>query len=189
MKREYLYIILLIGCIGFVTWGIVGLINTKYIPEEAKETNNIEEVYENKQTVTTASNEKKVSPNANFALKKYYDECNHFNYEEVELPIELVNLTEQEIEDYYDDWEVEDFAENALVLAKEVNGYCNEHFVIKLDEQNVNVYRLGASGEFNEYKQTEISRDYLPEEDIVNLEEGISVYGEGKLSSVLEDYE
>lgn len=44
-------------------------------------------------------------------------------------------------------------------------------------------------GELNEYQKTDISRSYLPEEDIESLEKGISVYGEGKLSSVLEDYE
>lgn len=189
MRKEYFYIGVLMVCIVGVIWGIVGLINTKYNVEEAKTVTNVQNIYENQMAVTTASEEEKVSPNADFALKKYYDECSHFDYEEVELPKELVNLTEQEVEDYYDDWEVEEFASDKLVLCKEMNGYCNQHFLIKLDDDNVNVYRLGNLGELNQYKETDISREYLTEEDIANLEEGIPVYGEGKLSSALEDFE
>lgn len=189
MRKDYIYIIVLIACIIGVIYGIVGLINTKYNPEEAKIVNNVQNIYENEKFVTTSSQEKKVSPNADFALKKYYDECRHFDYEEVELPSELVNLTRQEVEDYYADWEVEEFSENNVVLCKEIDGYCNQHFIIRLDGDNVNVYRVGSLGELNEYKKTDISRDYLTAEDIQNLEKGIPVYGEGKLSSALEDFE
>ena len=100
-----------------------------------------------------------------------------------------MNLSTQEIEDYYEDWEIEEFTPDKLVLVKEINGYCNQHFLIKLDSENVNVYRFDSNGELKQYKHTEIARDYLPEEDIENLEEGISVFGEGRLSSVLEDFE
>lgn len=189
MKRDYVYVIALILCILGVIWGIMGLLNTAYQTQEAKTNDSIQELYENRTTVTTAVEEEKVSPNTDFALKKYYDECNHFDYEEVELPIELVNLTRQEVEDYYDDWEIAEFSKDKLVLGKEINGYCNQHFLIRLDDDVVKVYRFGTLGELEEYENTEIARDYLPEEDIENLEEGITVYGEGKLSSVLEDFE
>ena len=75
------------------------------------------------------------------------------------------------------------------MLCKEINGYCNEHFFIKLDNQNVNIYRLSTNGEFKKYKETDIVKEYLTEEDIEKLTQGITVYGEGKLSSVLEDFE
>lgn len=189
MRKDYVYIGVLIVCIIGVVWGIVGLLDTAYQKQEAKTISNVQEIYEKENTVTTAVEEEKVSPNASFGLKKYYDDCSHFEYEEAELPKELVNLTEQEVEDYYDDWEVEKFSSKELVLCKEINGFCNEHFLIKLDDDRVKVYRFGNSGELTEYKSTDIFKDYLPEEDIENLEDGITVYGEGKLSSVLEDFE
>lgn len=189
MRREYVYIIILITCIISIIYGITKFVNVSYHIQEAKQVENIENIYENTEVIRTAVQEKKVSPNSTFALKKSYDECSHFEYDEVELPKELVNLTRQEVEDYYSDWEVAEFTDDKLVLCKEINGYCNQHFLIKLDNENVNVYRLSTLGDFNEYKKTDISRDYLPEEDIKSLEEGISVFGEGKLSSVLEDFE
>lgn len=189
MRKEYIYISILVACIIGVAWGIVGLLNTTYNEQEARNVNKIENIYETKDIITTASEEEKISPNASFALKKYYDECNHFDYEEAEFPIELVNLTKQEVEDYYDDWEVEEFSDKKLVLCKEINGYCNQHFVIRLDGENVNIYRLGTLGELNLYKKTEIFKEYLAEKDIQELQKGITVYGEGKLSSILEDFE
>ena len=192
MRKEYIYIVILIACLAMVIYGIVGLlkINKTMDEEEMAKSKEIQNIYENtEKVVTTAVEQKKVSPNTSFALKKYYDECSHFEYEEAELPIELVNLTRQEIEEYYVDWEVEEFTDKKLVLCKEINGYCNQHFIIKLDGQTVNIYRLSTDGQFQKYKETDIVKEYLPEEDIEKLTEGITVYGEGKLSSTLEDFE
>lgn len=191
-KRDYLIISLLIIALFAVVLGINTLIKNAHIPSEitqiAKE-DDVKNIYDNEITVETDSKEEKISPNCKFALKKYYDECSHFDYEEAELPIELVNLNEDEVNNYYADWEVDEFSSDNLVLCKEINGYCNQHFLIKLDDQNVNVYRLGTLGELNQYEETDISRDYLPIDDIEKLEEGIMIFGEGKLSSALEDYE
>lgn len=192
MKKEYVYIVILASCLAMVVYGIIGLIkiNRNINEEEIAKFESIQEIYTNSEnTVSTISQEKKVLPTTRFALKKFYDECSHFEYEEAELPIELVNLTKQEIEDYYDDWEVENFSEKELVLCKEINGYCNEHFLIKLDDEKVVIYRLSTQGKYDKYKETDIVKEYLTDKDIEKLKEGITVYGEGKLSSVLEDFE
>lgn len=160
---------------------------------QKSEQNEIEEYgtqnYAKLQILEASSKEEKVSPNAQFATKEYYDECGHFNFEYKKLPEELVNLSRQEVEDYYDDYEIEEFASDNLVIAKEINGLCEEHFYVKLGAQNIEILRLNSDGSFSPYQETDISRTYLPEEDIAKLEEGIYVYGSGKINSVLEDYE
>ncbi len=140
-------------------------------------------------TISTASTEEKVSPNAEFALKKYYNECGHFKFEYAKLPEELVNLTKEEVEDFYDDWEVEEFSSNKIVLVKEISSLCDEHFIIKLGEKYVQIFHLESDGNLVLYKTTDISRDYLPAEDISKLEQGMYVFGEGKLNSIIEDFE
>ena len=140
-------------------------------------------------TISTASTEEKVSPNAEFALKKYYNECGHFKFEYAKLPEELVNLTKEEVEDFYDDWEVEEFSANKIVLVKEISSLCDEHFIIKLGEKYVQIFHLESDGNLVLYKTTDISRDYLPAEDIAKLEQGMYVFGEGKLKSIIEDFE
>ena len=140
-------------------------------------------------TISTSSTEEKVSPNAEFALKKYYNECGHFKFEYAKLPEELVNLTKEEIEDFYDDWEVEEFSANKIVLVKEISSLCDEHFIIKLGEKYVQIFHLEPDGNLVLYKTTDISRDYLPAEDISKLEQGMYIFGEGKLNSIIEDFE
>ena len=133
--------------------------------------------------------EEKILPTAEFAMKKVYNECGHFKFEYAELPQELINLTEEELEAYYKDWEIEEFSPSKIILAKEINSLCDEHFIIKLGEKYVQVFHLEPDGNLVVYETTDISREYLPEEDIKKLEEGIYVFGEGKLNSVLEDFE
>ena len=133
--------------------------------------------------------EEKILPTAEFAMKKVYNECGHFKFEYAELPQELINLTEEEIEAYYKDWEIEEFSPSKIILTKEINSLCDEHFIIKLGEKYVQVFHLEPDGNLVVYETTDISREYLPEEDIKKLEEGIYVFGEGKLNSVLEDFE
>lgn len=133
--------------------------------------------------------EEKVLPTAEFAMKKVYNECGHFKFEYAELPQELINLTEEELEAYYKDWEIEEFSPSKIILTKEINSLCDEHFIIKLGEKYVQVFHLEPDGNLVVYETTDISREYLPEEDIKKLEEGIYVFGEGKLNSILEDFE
>ena len=133
--------------------------------------------------------EEKILPTAEFAMKKVYNECGHFKFEYAELPQELVNLTEEELEAYYKDWEIEEFSPSKIILTKEINSLCDEHFIIKLGEKYVQVFHLELDGNLVVYETTDISREYLPEEDIKKLEEGIYVFGKGKLNSVLEDFE
>ena len=141
-------------------------------------------------TIEAVSEEEKVTPNTEFAIKEYYDECGHFKFEYAELPTELMNFTRQEIDDYYNDhYEVEKFENNSLIISKEINGLCDNHFFIKLGNEHIEIYKLNTDGSFSLYKETEISREYLPTEDIDELEEGMYIYGEGKINATLEDFE
>lgn len=138
----------------------------------------------------TVSTEDTLSYNASFALKKYYNDCGHFEINYSELPSELVNLTEDEIERIYSNWEVEEFNRDEVVLAQSIDTMCNEHYVLKLGDENIEIYHIIKDPEDIElYKTTSISKEYLTNADIVNLEEGIYVYGIGNLNSALEDFE
>lgn len=140
-------------------------------------------------TVETVQADEKLEFDAEFAQKKYYDECGHFSFQYSELPKELVNLTRQEIEDLYDDWEVESFSPTSLTLSQEINSICDDHYIIKLGDNNIEVFNLKNDGELELYKETDISKNYLPPEDIETLTQGIAVYGKAKLNSTLEDFE
>lgn len=137
----------------------------------------------------TVSTEEKVAYNATFGIKKYYNECGHFKFQYSELPKELVNLSKTEIENLYADWNVEEFNSNNIVLSKKIDGFCDEHYILKLGEDNIEIYRAIGEGKTKFYKSTNISKEYLTSTDINNLTEGIYVYGSGNLNSAIEDFE
>lgn len=164
---------------------------TELVSGEKKEDNNIEEeILSENIVIQTSYDETKILPSTNLGLKKLYKGCNHTSFEFVELPSELINKTKSEVEQLYTEWEVEEFYENKVILVKEVQGICEEHFIITVGNEFVEIYRIVDENKNKIlYNTTDISKEYLTEEDIQKLEEGISIYGKDQLNSVLEDFE
>lgn len=154
-------------------------------------------VIENENTIVSQNNitetvatEEKVSYDASFALKKYYNQCGHSEINYSELPQEIVNLSKDEIEDLYSAWKVEKFSKDEVILSQNVDSMCNQHYLLTLGDENIEVYHILKDIKNLElYEKTNISKEYLTSEDIVNLKEGIYVYGFGNLNSALEDFE
>lgn len=139
--------------------------------------------------VETLYADEKVSYNASFAIKKYYEGCGHFKFNYAELPKEIINLSKDELRKLYSDWNIEKFSSNEIVLSKDIDTMCDEHFVLKLGKDNIEIYKSLENGKQKLYKSTNISRDYLTNVDIEKLEEGIYVYGISNLNSAIEDFE
>ena len=77
-----------------------------------------------------------------------------------------------------------------IILAQNIDEMCNDHYVLKLGNENIEVYHiLGNKNDFELFQTTNISKEYLTNADIQNLENGIYVYGKGSLKSALEDFE
>lgn len=145
---------------------------------------NVENVVE-----TTAVIEEKLSYDANLTLKKYYNECGHCKLNLVELPKEFVNLTKKEIEVIYPNWNIEQFSSKNIVIGQNIDKICDDHYVLKMGEENIEIYKVMEAEDFKLLTETSISKEFLTENDIKKLEEGIFVYGISNLNSVLEDFE
>ncbi len=138
---------------------------------------------------TTASLEEKISYDANLILKKYYNECGHCKLNSVELPKEFVNLTQKEIEESYPEWRIEEFDSKNIVIAQNIDKICDDHYVLKLGKENIEIYKMIEAEDFKLLTETNISKEYLTDKDIRELEEGIFVFGISNLNSALEDFE
>ena len=139
--------------------------------------------------LSTASLEEKLLPTANLILEKRYQDCKHTVVTESELPVEMANLTEDEIKQRYPAWIVKDFSKDSVTLYKLEDGLCGEHFVINEEDGNVVVYRLDEDYNKTLYEKTDIYTEYLPQEDVLRLKEGIYVYSTANLNSELENLE
>ena len=131
----------------------------------------------------------KITPNTKLVLKKYYTQCNHTINTYVELPKELVNLDEQELKKEYEGWKVDKFTQDEVILLKEENAFCDEHYIIKEYSGRIAIYKINKNGAEILEKVTSISTEYLTEHDLLNIKNGIKVYGTEQLNKTLEDYE
>lgn len=149
----------------------------------------IEEYQEVQEEVVANSQEEKISPNCLLILKKYYDECNHTINEYVDVPQDLVNGTEEDLKKEYPYWQIEKYSSNEIILYKEFNSNCGQHFVLKEDDGKITVYKINENNEEEIYEKTEISVEYLSETDKGKISEGIKVNGIEELNQLLEDFE
>ena len=140
-------------------------------------------------TTVVSSAEEKLSANAILILKKYYQQCEHTINEYVELPQELVNLTEKEVQAEYPDWEVIGFEKGKLTLYKELEDVCGEHFKLRIEEGKVVIYIVNNDGSESIYEKTNISSEYLTETDLLNMQDGLEIYGVEELNQIIEDFE
>ena len=139
--------------------------------------------------IETNNKEEKTSPNCIIALKVYYETCEHLIETRKNIEEAQVNLTEEEVKQRFEDWEIQKFTPNEIVLYKEVNEFCNEHFLLKEENGYIAIYKLDKNENAEIFQTTEISTDYLADEDLEQIKNGIKVYTEKELNKTLEDYE
>ena len=140
-------------------------------------------------TIETSNTEDKISPNAVLIKKEYFKACDHLTREVEDIPEELINGTQADVEKMYSDWKIEDFNNNEITLYKEENGNCGEHYFVQDHYGVIGIYTVNENDEKTLKEDTEISTKYLPEADLEKLQEGIEIVGKTKLVEFLEDYE
>lgn len=165
------------------------IVSEKYVTDECTEEYELARI--SQETEQVNSSDEKISSNSQLILKKYYKECGHTINEYVEMLPELVNLTEEELIDKFQDWNLVKFTTKEVTLRKEFEGSCGEHFSLKEEEGRIVIYKVLPDGTKQMHEETEISTEFLPEPDLIQMqsEDGIQLYGIEELNKVLEDFE
>ena len=197
MKKYTIIAIIVVGItLGFLTGLYLYKITTIDTKKEIAETVEDESTEiadlsneEISELIQTNNNQEKTSPNCVITLKVYYEVCEHLietrkNIEEAE-----VNLTEEELKQKFTEWEVQKFTPNEIVLYKEVNEFCNEHFLLKEKDGYIAIYKLDENNNEKFLRTTEISTEYLANQDLEKITNGIKIYTEKELNKTLEDFE
>lgn len=147
-----------------------------------------EEMGRNQNSINVNTAEEKLSPNASFIFQRHYLACDHTSNEYVNIPEETVNKTKEELQEKYSDWKIEKFAANDVILSKDFEGECGEHYILRSVDDTIVVFKI-KNGIEEEYEKTDIATDYLTETDKISFKNGIKVYGKQNLSQILEDFE
>jgi len=189
LKRLIIFLIMLLIFLASIGIGYFYL-NTRDDQKNASKSEDLiaENNIEN-QTISTENQEEKISPNCRLTLKRYYTECQHTINEYIDISQSLVNATKKDLEKEYSNWEVKEYSSTEIVLYREFDSDCGQHFILKNDNGKITVYRINENNEEIEYQKTEISIDYLTETDKVQIQNGIRVNGIEELNQLIEDFE
>lgn len=196
MRKYAIFTIITVGTLlGFLT-GIylykIDQVEMKKLADiNQEEINNIlnsadEEILN---TIKTNSEEEKVSPNCNLILKVYYTKCDHLIESRELIEDTVVNMTEQELREKFSKWEIQKFTPTEIVLYKEANEFCGQHYLLKDKDGYIAIYQTDENKNEKLISTTEISTEYLAEEDLEDIKQGIRVYTKKELNKTLEDFE
>ena len=160
-------------------------------PVNIEKLSQVEEIKENSiyNEIETSTSESRVSPNAIVNEKRYYKKCDHLIRETVDIPEELVNMSEEDVKKYYAGWNIEKYTPTEITIYKEFSGICNEHYIVKKNGDVLGIYIENDDGVEEWLEDTQIEVQYLPEEDTKDFEVGVKVVGKTNLNLFLEDYE
>ena len=154
--------------------------NNVIVPEENIEISSLE---------VASKEEEKTTPNTLIIYKTYYTKCKHYVQEYKDIDASLVNFSKTELNEKCKKWDIEKFSSKEIEMSKEEEGFCNQHYKIKLENNVIVIYNIDENGLETKYEQTGITTEYLTREDILKLTSGIYVYGKENLTSTIEDYE
>lgn len=188
----------------FILGTVIGIILIKNsLPEEEKveiAEQNTEEIYDectdeyeemvksNTLVEETSSEGEKISPNCSIIFKRHYNDCGHTIEQYASIPTELVNKTEKDLQKQYEGWTIEEFSRNQIILYREFDSECGEHYILREKDGKVAIYlKKGDSEELVE--ETEIATEFLTQTDRIELQNGIETNGRVELNQLIEDYE
>lgn len=140
--------------------------------------------------IQTSVAKEKISINTEVIEEIYYVQCDHLIKTTRKDIKSLVNMTKEELAKKYPDWEIKEFSTGKVILYKEDQGFCDEHYLVKDVDGYVTIYNMDNEDKINELiETTEIETKYLTETDQEDLKEGIKVYTQQKLNKLIEDFE
>ena len=187
MRKRTIFILVLILVIFFLIGFTVKTgIRKDNILEDNKATINI---IDDTDTIEVNASDEKTTPNTILIIKKIYTDCGHEISSRAVIPDEMVNLTKEDIVERYPNFKLDDFSKEQIVLSKEVDSFCGEHYLLIEENGEINIYSVDEEGEKSFKKKVDITLEYLPETDRITLKNGIMVYGTENLNRVIEDYE
>lgn len=140
-------------------------------------------------TIITNGQEEKVSPNCLLTLKIYYKTCGHLIEKSQNIEQNLVNLTEEQLRKQLPEWEIQKFTPEQIVLYKELEDFCNEHYKLKIENGYIRIYELDEQNNEKLLKSTDISSEYLTKDDLEELKNGVEIYTKKELNKTIEDFE
>ena len=91
--------------------------------------------------VEAGANDARISSGAIVTWKYEYEMCRHCIQEKKPADVEMIGLSFSQFRENYPDLRVISFESDSLVVEKSFDCYCPDHYILKLNGENLAVYR------------------------------------------------
>lgn len=189
MKRFVIFVIMLLIFLASCGIGYFYLNTREDQKKESKADENVLPQNNTEEYVSTETTEEKISPNTEITKETFYQKCGHEIIEISKADEDMINLTKEELEAKYNNYQIEEFSTKQVNIYTKNSGICPEHYVVAEAEGIVNIYKKTENGENEFYEATNISLEYLPKEEQEKLKSGVEAIGRENLNQILENLE
>ena len=132
----------------------------------------------------------KTTPNTKITFITNYNKCNHTSKITSLIPKSFINFTKESLIKEYPDWNLLSFNSNNIIFCKDIEEFCNSHFLIKANKNNlISIYNINSDGSTSLKENTNINIIFLSDIDIIELSKGKLIFGYNNLNSYLENFE
>ena len=114
-----------------------------------------------------------------------YSDCTHIETKTTPADKSIVGLSAEDAARQLG-YDLESFDKGKLRVTKTVPGFCDRHYIVRLEKDNIITVRIAKSGK--EKLSYEVSEAQFSENDLKRLKKGIFANSEAELSSIIEDY-
>ena len=125
--------------------------------------------------------------------KDEYTKCGHtIQNKNMVYGTTLENLKEEENKKQKENgiiYEVEEESNEQLVYSRKVEQNCPNHFLVKIENNNIVIYNIIDEAAISVYKKLEVDINTLNPEMLEELNEGIKVDSKEDLNLIIEDIE
>lgn len=130
----------------------------------------------------------KITPSTKMTYEYFYKDDSITEVVEDVPPYFLIDLTRNDLETNFKDWQIKSFSPKEVVLQKVIEGDSTQHYIIGEYEGYIAVYYEKEINGTKLKEITDIPLEGLSEEEQQKIKEGIKITGKDELMRFLESY-
>ena len=200
MKKYYLSLVcvsVILGCIG-VAAGLSTMTPKDKKPDNDNKRLSIAEQYIDAPVVSDditpppepehTSAPLRIKPSTKLIFESFYQADNQAKVTNQAPPYFLLGLPQSRFQEYYPDWDIVEFNEDAVKLRRTIPVESDDRYVLGVKDNYVAVYQKSDNGSVSLKEVTATPIGALSQDEQNRLISGIYIQNEIQLAQMLEDY-
>lgn len=131
----------------------------------------------------------KIAPSTKMVYQYYYIDDEIMEEQEDVPTYFLIDLTLEDMLEYYPNWHIITFSSDKVVMRKNVKGKSNQRYILGEKDGYLAVFYEEEQDGISLREMTDVPISTLPKDEQVSLKEGIFILGDQRLVEALQNYE